>query len=430
MGAVNFYLKKAEKSTGKSLIYLKFKYNGSYVFVFAFGQSINKKDWNAKKQRVKSNNQTTADGQYSLNDLLDSLETECEKAYRTELKDGVPPPGVLKSYLVAFLNRNKTKPEAPTLYKLIERFTKNEIFYKGRQKATNTISKYKTILKHLKEFESKKRYPIDFETINLDFFYKYLTFLKGKKMAPNTIAKNIQIIKTFMNEALDLGYTTNMQHKHRKFAAAWVAVDSVYIPERQIIKLYNFDLSANKSLEQVRDLFVFGCFTGLRYSDYSTVKPQNIIKFVDDDTGKENLFIKMLTAKTGEEVIIPCHPIVIELFEKYKSNPNRLPKSISNGKFNAYIKKVCEIAGMTATGALIGQPNKPLYECISSHTARRSLATNLYLDGYPTIEIMKITGHKTEKAFLIYIKVSKLDAAKRLSKHMQLRWSEKLLKVA
>ncbi len=174
----------------------------------------------------------------------------------------------------------------------------------------------------------------------------------------------------------------------------------------------------------------FGCFTGLRYSDYSTVKPENIIKIEDDETGKEDLFIKLVTLKTGEEVIIPCNPIVLEIFEKYKANPNRLPKTISNQKFNQYIKKACEKAGMTATGALIGEPTKPLHECISSHTARRSFATNLYLDGFPTLEIMKITGHKTEKAFMIYIKVSKLDAAKRLSKHMQLRWSEKLLKVA
>jgi integrase len=71
-----------------------------------------------------------------------------------------------------------------------------------------------------------------------------------------------------------------------------------------------------------------------------------------------------------------------------------------------------------------------LYECISSHTARRSFATNLYLDGYPTIEIQKITGHKTETSFMKYIRVTKLDAAKRLSAHMKKRWSEKMLKIA
>jgi hypothetical protein len=107
MGAVNFYLKKAEKSTDRSLIYLKFKYNGLFVLVFAFGQSVKPKDWNKNKQRVKSNNQTTSDGQYSLNDLLDNLHNETERAYRNELKNGVPQPHVLKQYLISFLNQNK-----------------------------------------------------------------------------------------------------------------------------------------------------------------------------------------------------------------------------------------------------------------------------------------------------------------------------------
>lgn len=63
--------------------------------------------------------------------------------------------------------------------------------------------------------------------------------------------------------------------------------------------------------------------------------------------------------------------------------------------------------------------------CISSHTARRSFATNYYLEGFPTIDLMKITGHKTEKAFLTYIKVSQLDTAKRLNQHMKKKWEEK-----
>jgi integrase len=119
---------------------------------------------------------------------------------------------------------------------------------------------------------------------------------------------------------------------------------------------------------------------------------------------------------------------VLEIFKKYESSPNSLPKSDSNQKFNDYIKMACKEAGLTETGRLSTSPELPLFECISSHTARRSFATNLYLDGYPVIEIMKITGHKTEKAFMKYIRVTKLDAAKRLSQHMKKRWEEKRFK--
>jgi integrase len=225
-----------------------------------------------------------------------------------------------------------------------------------------------------------------------------------------------------MNEALDLGYTTNVQFKNRKFTATWIDTDAVYLTDKELLHLFNFDLSNNKRLEQVKDLFIFGCYVGLRFSDYSNVRPENII------TVEKERFLKINTLKTGEQVVIPCSPIVLKIFEKYSSNPNSLPKSLSNQKFNDYVKEVCKLAGLTEKGRLLTDPDKELWECVSSHTARRSFATNLFLEGFPPIEIMKITGHKTEKSFLKYIRVSKLDTAKRLSKHIHLKWSEKLLK--
>jgi len=223
---------------------------------------------------------------------------------------------------------------------------------------------------------------------------------------------------------MDLGLTNNMQFKHKKFTVQEEETDAIYLTEHEISTLYKIDLSKNKKLERVRDLFVFGCYVGLRYSDYSTIKPDNIIKIAGED------FIKLITTKTKELVIIPCNPIVLEILQKYKDNYNSLPRAYSNQKFNDYIKEVCELAELKETGRLSTDAKKPLFECVTSHTARRSFATNLYLDGYPTIEIMKITGHKTEKSFMKYIKVSKLDAAKRLSAHMKKRWSEKMLKIA
>lgn len=117
--------------------------------------------------------------------------------------------------------------------------------------------------------------------------------------------------------------------------------------------------------------------------------------------------------------------VVVEIFNKYDSNANKLPVAPSNQKFNDYIKEVGERADLSETGRLSNDPEKSLYDCISSHTARRSFATNLYLDGFPILDIMKITGHKTEKAFMKYIKVSKIDTAKRLHKHYKMRAIEK-----
>ena len=81
---------------------------------------------------------------------------------------------------------------------------------------------------------------------------------------------------------------------------------------------------------------------------------------------------------------------------------------------------------MIEKGRLSTKPDLQLWECVSSHTARRCFATNYYLQGFPTIDLMKITDHKTERAFLKYIRVSKLESAKRLSIHMEKNWTLKM----
>lgn len=423
MGEVNYYL-KAPNASGKSAIYLRFKYHGQ-TFKYYFGESIDPASWSDKRQRVKNNRQTTKGGQHSLNELLDSMAEVLLSTYRKELKNGVPDRTKLKQALDQFYYQNFTGDNKPTLFSLIDKFIKGEIRHEGQGKAYSTLQKYKTVKGHLLAFQSKYKYPIDFDSITLDFFYKFVAFLeKEKQLQPNTIAKDIQVLKTFMNEAVDLGYTTNLSHRHRKFTARWVEVDSVYLSDKELMKLYKHDFSANKRLEQVRDLFIFGCYTGLRFSDYSTVQPENIISIEGEP------FLKIVTKKTGQLVIIPCNPIVLDLFTKYASNANKLPKSLSIQKFNDYIKEGCRAAKLTEKGRLIDAPDLELWECVSSHTARRSFATNLYLDGFPTLEIMKLTGHRTEKAFLKYIKVSRLDTARRLQAHIQKNWSEKILRIA
>ena len=92
-------------------------------------------------------------------------------------------------------------------------------------------------------------------------------------------------------------------------------------------------------------------------------------------------------------------------------------------------KKQALLAEFTELGRISARPKNILADLVSSHTARRSFATNYYLQGFPTIDLMKITGHRTERSFLKYIRVSKLDTAKRLSAHIKANWSKKLMLV-
>lgn len=416
MPNVNFYLKAADTS-GKSLIILQMKYRGLRL-VYSTGETITPAGWNPKKQRLKNKSTTTSDGEHNLNDLLNNLEKVVSNAYTTEIKNGIPAPDTLKKYLKAFMDKNiGGDTKKATLLSFIEKFKEDS----KSDKAENTIKKYGTVLTHLKEY-SKKKEKIDFNSIGLDFFHSYVNFLKSKGLAKNTIAKDIAVLKVIMNEAVDRGHTANISFRHKKFSYSYEDVDSVYLSEQEITKLFNYDFSGNNKLEQVRDLFVFGCHVGLRYSDYSAVKPENI-KTIDDKK-----YIRMITQKTQEVVIIPCSETVLKIFEKYKGNTNQLPRAISAQKFNEYLKIVCEKAGLDQTGRLDSEPEKKLYECITSHTARRSFATNYYLSGFPALELRKITGHRTEKSFLKYIKVSIQETADRLHRHME-KTTNKLIAV-
>jgi integrase len=372
MGEVNFYLKKPVKSTGKSLIFLMFRYNGNNVFIYSFGQSINPSNWNADRQRVKSNRQTTANGENSLNDLLDHLVKVTKTAYSNEIRNGIPTPQRLRKYLDEFLSCNRVdeiKKQDPDLFSLIDRFISGEIKNTGRDKSQNTLSNYKATKNHLEAYQDKMKTKLNFDSINLEFFYSYVSFLRtldgrnGNSLSHNTKAMDVKNIKVFMSEAIDLKYTKNMEFKHKKFSMPEIDVDAVYLSEKEIIHLYNFKFE-NNSLERVKDLFVFGCFTGLRFSDYSTVEKENIVN-IDGD-----LFIKIIPNKTDDLVIIPCNPVVLDLFKKYERNYNTLPKAPSHQKFNEYIKEACKLAGLVEKGRLSTSPKTELYNCVTSHTAR------------------------------------------------------------
>jgi integrase len=125
--------------------------------------------------------------------------------------------------------------------------------------------------------------------------------------------------------------------------------------------------------------------------------------------------------KTGEIVVIPLHWIVTAILQKYNYD---LPRSISNQKMNDYLKEIGEKAGIDESvsitkfeGGIKVARTSNKYKLISTHTARRSGATNMYLAGIPAISIMKITGHKTEQAFMRYIQMTQEDNANKLIDH-------------
>ncbi|HYH16298.1 MAG TPA: phage integrase SAM-like domain-containing protein [Flavisolibacter sp.] len=191
-----------------------------------------------------------------------------------------------------------------------------------------TIQVSANTLNRVKEFTEAQKKVIDFETINLEFYSDFTEYLtKTLKLASNTIGKDIKTITVIMNEATERSLNTNLQYKSRKFSVTSENTDSIYLTNSELKEIEALYLSRNKRLENVRDLFLIGCYTGLCYSDFSFLQPKHI----------KDGFIETTQIKTGERIVIPVHPTVERILEKYKG---QLLKSISNQKTNDYLKEL------------------------------------------------------------------------------------------
>ncbi|MCK5867524.1 MAG: tyrosine-type recombinase/integrase, partial [Mycoplasmataceae bacterium] len=208
---------------------------------------------------------------------------------------------------------------------------------------------------------------------------------------------NIGLLKTFLNWALENNYTYKTYFKNFKTPKGQIT-DEVALTFDQVKEVYNHDFSENKKLERVRDLFVLGCSTGLRISNYSKINKNDI----------SNGYINVNDKKNNEKQLrIPLNDFSIEILERYEYV---LP-AISTQKFNKYIKVVFEKVGYTDTikkttrvGAKIIENISPFYERVSSHTARRSFITIMKNKKIPDKVIMEFTGHRSLEVFNKYYK--------------------------
>jgi len=422
MPEVHFYLKKPEGNPPASLIYLQFKYKGRRL-VYSVGQKINPLDWSKEKKRVKSNRETILNGLYGFNEYLDELRNTCIQCYREESLKGIPSVAVLRYRLDAFARKKLDGATDPGIYRLFDRFIAGEFMQDGKHMGDHALKNYATTKGHLVAFDVSRCYHIDFGKINLDFFQRYTAFLRDELcLKPNSIARDIGVLKTVMSKAVDSGYTANIQWRHRGFSCRGEEAEVVCLTEKEAAGLYRHDLSGEKRLEQVRDLFVLACCMGLRYEDIPSVRSRQFIR------AGEDLFCHMPAEKGREALLIPCNPIVLEILKKYEIRRQKLPQMPSNQKFNDYIKEACYWSGLTVKGRLAADPAVELWQCISSGTARRSFAAHYYHAGYPVTELMKITGHRSEKAFLQFIRAAGPHAGRRPDEYAKRQWLLKVLK--
>lgn len=419
----NFNLRR-KYSTVETLVLLVIRYDNCKL-QYSTKESIHPKFWETDKK--KKNFQRAIDSKSypehpEFNARLAFIEATAHNVFRQFLNDNNRPPHVdeLRELLDVRLRKSQQK-QKKNLFGFIEQFiseAKNRFNSKtGKPLAKGTIKSYLNTLVTLKKYAEAKKKRIDFDTIDLNLYHDYSEYLSIEtNLANNTVGRHIKTLKAFMNEASERGFHSNYSFKSKKFKVIRENTDAIYLDSQELDEIFKLDLSDNPRLEKVRDLFLVGCWTGLRFSDFSNIQERNI----------QGDLIEIRTQKTDETVVIPIHKTVKQIMEKYRGiTPNSLPPSVSNVKTNKALKEIGWMLGCLhvnvqtrkTKGGTLSISNNRKYELLVTHTARRSFATNLYKSGLSSITIMKITGHRTERAFLTYIKATPNENAKLLQQH-------------
>jgi integrase len=425
MATINFRLKNGKTTDNKEQsIYIRYKYGRLVDYQASTGIKVLPKYWNPKRQEVKNISEAT--NRTYINRFLSDLKNYLT-AYETEIltSGGKPTKEAIKSHYQAYFKAPQETKKEVTLLSFIDDFINSD---EVKHKTKGTIKTYRSALNVLKKFNDE-RYPINFNDIDLQFRLDFIDYCENSNYTPNYIGKLIQILKYFMNEALDKDLHNNTKHKHRKFTKPKAdQAHNIYLTESELSKIYQLDLSNNPKLDLARDLFLVGAHTGLRVSDFNNLKPDDLMEY------KGNDYLKVKTSKTDKEVFIPLRSEVKSIFKKYGNRP---PHKMPDQHINYKIKDVCQNAGIDEVlhidqtkGGKKMTLKKFKFELVGTHTARRSFCTNAYLSGMNTLDIMNISGHTSEKTFLNYIKADALQRAHKVADNDFFKPKSSKLKIA
>jgi site-specific recombinase XerD len=333
------------------------------------------------------------------------------------------------------LNDIKTKVKSQ---KVVEQQNKLNIYFqlddyiksKERKVTKATLCVYRNIKAHLLAFERHRGKKITFGDLDYGFyedFVSYLTFehvhirrkTKTVGLRLNTIGKTIKHFRIFVKDRIKRKIIPPIDLSDFKIPEE--ESDAIYLTYEEIAAIYKTDLTAHSHLIEYRDLFVFGCLTGLRFSDFSRLHPEDM----------RNGMLYKKQEKSDHWVVIPLRQEAKLIFIKQFKDTL---KELTNPEFNRHIKTIGKLADINQTVRFSykkGNKNievaKPKYDWITSHTARRSFCTNEFVNGTPVDLIMKISGHKNVKDFYRFIRITPEEAANKIKELWQSRNDMRLI---
>lgn len=294
------------------------------------------------------------------------------------------------------------------------------------------INNVEDLLKKIKGFEVANKKRLRLDDVTMLFQRLFIKYLRDLGLKPNTIATRLSAIRTIMQVAYLEKKTTNLDHQNPQFVPCREEVDEIFLNPDQIDQMMKLDLSSKevlqgyvkkykldegrvkplpqfewkfmKFIKETRDVFIVGCLTGQRHSDYSRINSDMIVTLNDKQ------FIKLRQKKTKKEVYIPLDNRVKEILDKYNG---KLPY-ICICTFRNHLHLLGEFLGWTEVAKFATYENTDnlrICDMLTTHTARRSFATNAYAAGISIASIIAVTGHASERSFRTYMRLDVQEKA-------------------
>lgn len=391
---------------------------------FTTGYRIDTAKWDADKQRVKNGctNKLKQSASEINADLLRQY-TEIQNIFKEfEVQNVLPTPTQIKDSFNARMKdapatEQETAEEPKTsFWEAFEEFVREC----GKQNdwTDATYEKFAAVKNHLKEFRDE----LSFDTFTENGLNDYVDFLRNKKdMRNSTIGKQIAFLKWFLRWSFKKEYNQNMAYDSFKPKLKNTPKKVIFLTWEELNRLKDYKIPPTKQyLERVRDVFLFCCFSGLRYSDVYNLKRSDI----------KPDHIEVTTVKTADSLIIELNNHSKAILDKYKGvhfeNHKALPV-ISNQKMNDYLKELGELAEINEPvretyykGNERIDEITPKYALLSTHAGRRTFICNALALGIPAQVVMKWTGHSDYKAMKPYIDIADDIRANAMNKFNQL----------
>ena len=391
---------------------------------FTTGYRIDSAKWDADKQRVKNGcSNKLKQSASEINASLLEYYTEIQSIFkRFEVEDVMPTPEQIKEAFNALHKpvSEEPKPKKEALpcdfFQVFDDFVEDC----GRQNnwTDSTFEKFAAVKNHLTNF----REGLTFEFFDERGLNDYVGYLRDvKEMRNTTIGKQLSFLKWFLRWAYKKGVHQNNAYDSYKPKLKSTQKKIIFLTWDELNRLREFKIPFNKqALERVRDVFLFQCFTGLRYSDVFNLRRSDI----------KGDHIEVTTVKTSDSLIIELNNHSKAILDKYKDvafEDDKVLPVITNQKMNDYLKELAELAGIDEPirqtyykGNERIDEVTPKYALLGTHAGRRTFICNALALGIPPQVVMKWTGHSDYKAMKPYIDIADDIKANAMSKFNQL----------